>query len=238
MYSSPQLDIALNGENPRTETDVLVDSLPKHIAIAGLIGAGKTTLANNIGTHIGTFVGHKQVVIHYENVKTKLLSMFYGDMKEWGFALQCALLNQRHKQQQQIAWNNKRYNIEDRFMDEDHIFATVLWKQGNMDMHKLEVYQEMVLTYERHVKRPDLIIFLDVSAEVSMERIKQRGREMESKIPLEYLQALEQEYKLFIKEISKKIPVIRVTWEEFQEPWVIAPLIVDRWNTKCFNLTE
>ena len=236
MYSSSQLDLALYGETPQKKMN---GGFPKHVSIAGLIGAGKTTLADSLGAFFGSLVGHNNVAVHHESVDTNdILHLFYADMKEWGFPLQCTLLTQRHTQQQRIAWNDVPYNIEDRFMDEDHVFATVLWKQGNMDKHKFRIYRDMVLTYERHVKRPDLIVFLDVSAEVSMERIKKRGRRMESNIPLEYLQALEQEYKLFIKEISKKIPVIRVTWEEFQETKNVADLIVSRWSTKCFNLTE
>lgn len=234
MYSSAQLDEALYG--PPTQ-EIL--ELPRHVVMAGLIGAGKTTLANNLGMQLGGLVGHNNVAVHHESVDTnEILPLFYQDMSKWGFPLQCHLLTQRHRQQQRIAWSDKKYHIEDRFMDEDHVFATTLWKQGHMSQMELNIYRDMVQTYERHVKRPDLIVFLDVSAETSMRRIKKRGRKMESNIPVEYLQTLEAEYGLFIQDISKKIPVISVTWEEFQDTSKVAELIVDRWRNKCFNLTK
>lgn len=212
--------------------------LPTLITVAGLIGAGKTTLAKALWEHISTNYAHSAQV-HYESVDTNdLLPLFYQDMKRWGFALQVSLLTQRHRQLQQINWNNAECNIEDRFMDEDHVFATTLLKQGNMDEVEFGIYEKMVEIYENHVKRPDLVVFLDVSAEKSYERIASRGRTMEKGIPLEYLRALHTEYKLFIKEVSKKIPVICISWEEFQETPDVAALIMDRWKTKCFNITE
>lgn len=234
MYSSAQLDEALYG--PPTQETL---ELPRHVVMAGLIGAGKTTLADNLGRQLGCLVGHDRVAVHHESVDTnEILPLFYQDMSKWGFPLQCHLLTQRHRQQQRIAWSDKMYHIEDRFMDEDHVFATTLWKQGHMDKKELSIYRDMVQTYERHVKRPDLIVFLDVSAETSLQRIRKRGRKMEANIPVEYLQALEVEYKEFIREISKKIPVIRVTWEEFQDTSKVAELIMDRWKNKCFNISE
>jgi deoxyadenosine/deoxycytidine kinase len=213
--------------------------LPSLITVAGLIGAGKTSLADALGNFISSNFEDLKVQVHHESVdNNKLLAKFYQDMKRWGFSLQVDLLTQRHRQLQQINWNCADCNIEDRFMDEDHVFANVLVKQGNMDEDEFQIYERMVMTYENHVKRPDLIVFLDVSAEKSLERIMSRGRQMENGIPLDYLQLLHAEYQLFIKEMSKKIPVIRISWEEFQETPDVAALILDRWKNKCFNITE
>ncbi len=215
-----------------------VADFPALITVAGLIGAGKTTLADALGQFI--FLNHtRSVKVHHEDVDTNdLLPLFYQDMGRWGFALQVSLLTQRHRQLQMINWGGAECNVEDRFMDEDHVFATTLLKQGNMTQQEFDIYERMVQTYENHVKRPDLIVFLDVSAEKSYERIHLRGRPMEEGIPLAYLQALHAEYKLFIKEVSKKIPVVRISWEEFKETPNVALLIMERWKSGCFNLTE
>ncbi len=214
------------------------NTLPNFITIAGIIGAGKTTLADNLGKYLSSRVGVNNVQIHHEKVDTnELLPLFYKDMKRWGFALQVSLLTQRHRQLQRINWSETLYHIEDRFMDEDHVFAATLLKQGNMTNLEHNIYKGMVSTYEKHVSRPDLIVFLDVTAETSFDRIKNRGREMEQNISLNYLESLHNEYQLFIKHISKKIPVIQITWEQFQETEDVAKLIIDLWDRKCFNIT-
>lgn len=210
---------------------------PRLISMAGLIGAGKTTLADYLCRYIGTDIS----VVHHEAVDTnELLPLFYEDMGRWGFALQVSLLNQRHSQLQRINWADEeiKVHIEDRFMEEDHIFATTLWKQGKMSDIEFKIYENMVKTYENYAKRPDLIVFLDVSPEKSAERIAERGRSMESSIPMDYLRALHDEYQLFIKWISKKIPVIRITWEEYMDTPQVAELIMDRWKNKAFNITN
>ena len=205
---------------------------PEFITFAGLIGAGKTTLADKLALHLNAKV-------HHESVDTNdLLPLFYGDMSRWGFALQVSLLTQRHTQLQQINWDPHEIHVEDRFMDEDHVFATTLLKQGNMTQIEYDIYQNMVETYEKHVKRPDLIVFLDVSPEISLQRIRDRGRPMEQSIPVEYLKTLHREYQTFIKWISKRIPVVKITWEEYKETEHVAKLIMDRWTNKCFNITE
>jgi deoxyadenosine/deoxycytidine kinase len=210
----------------------LSHELPQKITMAGLIGAGKTTLANKLGEHLGAKV-------HHEAVDTNdLLPLFYADMKRWGFALQVALLTQRHAQLQRINWDPFKIHIEDRFMDEDHVFATTLLQQGNMTDIEFRIYEEIVETYENHARHPDLVVFLDVSVDKSLERIRERGREMEQGIPREYLETLHAEYQKFIRHVSKRIPVIRITWEEFRETEDVAELIVDRWRNKCFNVTE
>ena len=76
-------------------------------------------------------------------------------MKRWGFALQVSLLTQRHAQLQRINWNEKPYHIEDRFIDEDHVFATTLFKQKLMSDVEFNIYKRMVETYENYTKRPD-----------------------------------------------------------------------------------
>lgn len=210
--------------------------LPHLIGIAGLPGVGKTTLADKLGEYVGG------AEVHHEAVETNdLLPLFYKDMKRWGFALQVSLLTQRHAQLQRINWSTGEkgvVHIEDRLMEEDHVFATTLLKQGNMSRAEFNIYERMVRTYENYARRPDLVIFLDASVDQCMMRIKERGREMEQGIPREYLEALHAEYQVFIQWLSKRIPVIKITWEEFRTTEHVAELIMSRWRSKCFNVVK
>ena len=82
------------------------NGLPKYISISGMIGVGKTTLADNLGKYLSSKVGKSNVEIHHEKVDTnEVLSLFYEDMKRWGFSLQVSLLTQRHRQLQRINWS-------------------------------------------------------------------------------------------------------------------------------------
>ena len=207
----------------------------KLISIAGLIGAGKSTLADNLGKIL------KNSTVHHEAVETNdILPLFYENMSKWGFPLQVSLLTQRHAQLQKINWADSTNNIhiEDRFMDEDHVFATTLFKQGYMSEIEYNIYNDLVKTYEKSTKYPDLIVFLDVSPQVSIDRIKQRGRKMETNIPIEYIETLHAEYKNFITWISRKIPVIIIDWNEYIEPSIVATMILEMWENTCNNLNK
>lgn len=200
--------------------------VPQLITFAGLIGAGKTTLADKLGVYLNAKV-------HHEAVDTnELLPLFYDDMARWGFALQVSLLTQRHAQLQRINWDHTIIHVEDRFMDEDHVFANTLLKQGNMTPIEFEIYEQMVKTYENHVKRPDIVVFLDVSVDKCMERIALRGRPMEQNIPREYIKTLHEEYTKFIEWMTKRTLVVKLSWEEFQETDAVAELIMEKWNNK------
>eukprot|EP01111_Echinosteliopsis_oligospora_P020038 TRINITY_DN9994_c0_g1_i1.p1 TRINITY_DN9994_c0_g1~~TRINITY_DN9994_c0_g1_i1.p1 ORF type:complete len:227 (-),score=47.28 TRINITY_DN9994_c0_g1_i1:40-642(-) len=184
-----------------------VDSL--HIGISGLIGAGKTTLCSALGKilNLPTYFEHV--------IENEYLEDFYKDPKKYSFPLQIYLLNHRFRQQQQIIWQGKG-GVQDRTIYEDSVFAKMLADSNLMDNRDYRTYTSLFSNMSNFMRKPNLIIYLDVSPEQSLARIKKRGRDCESNISLEYLSNLYKSYEEFIQEISRVIPVIRVNWSEFR----------------------
>ena len=188
------------------------------IGVAGLIGAGKSTLAKALGEHMG-------LDVHYEPVAdNEYLADFYQDTARYSFAMQIYLLNRRFQQHQEIIWKG-RPAIQDRTIYEDAVFAKMLSDTGLMDPRDYRTYLELFRHMSNFMCRPHLIIYLDVKPATSMERIRIRSRGIESGISLEYLQALYAEYERFIEDISKVVPVIRVSWQEYRDVEEMAAVI-------------
>jgi len=178
------------------------------IGIAGMIGAGKSTLATALGKHLG-------IDTYYEPVAdNEYLEDFYRDTAKYSFAMQVYLLNRRFQQHQEIIWRGKSA-VQDRTIYEDSIFAKMLARTGLMDQRDYKTYVELFRNMSNFMCKPSVIIFLDVSPEGSAERIRMRSRDVEQKIELGYLQALYDGYQEFVDSISKVIPVIRVDYERF-----------------------
>ena len=202
------INIAQSEMLPRSGIPIAAGLENVYISIAGLIGAGKTTLATALGKHLG-------LPVHYEPVTDNVyLEDFYSDMNRWGFPLQIYLLNKRFRQQQQIVWNG-RGGVQDRTIYEDTVFAKMLAKSGHMSQRDYETYLSLFSNMSHFMKKPNIIVHLDVSPEQSMDRIKMRSRGCESGMSLDYLKALHQAYEEFISDISRVIPVIKVDYSKF-----------------------
>ena len=188
------------------------------ISIAGLIGAGKSTLAEALGEAIG-------VPVYYEPIASKetmsYLEDFYADMRKWSFPLQIHLLNKRFRQQQEIVWSDAGA-IQDRSIYEDAVFARVLADDGLMDPRDYQTYLELFKSMSRFMQRPDVMVYLDVSPEESLRRIRLHQRECESGMTLDYLVKLHAAYEAFIADISKSMHVIRIDYSEFRSPEEMA----------------
>lgn len=188
------------------------------IGIAGLIGAGKTTLAKALGEHL-------DLPVYYEPVAdNEYLADFYQDTAKYAFATQIYLLNRRFQQHQEIIWRGGG-GVQDRTIYEDAVFAKTLVDQGLMDERDYRNYLSLFRHMSNFMCRPNVIVYLDLSPESSMARVKQRNRDVESGISLEYLTALRNEYESFIRDISKRIPVIRVDWEKYRDAEEMAGVI-------------
>lgn len=188
------------------------------IGIAGLIGAGKSTLAKALGEQIG-------LPVYYEPVQdNEYLADFYADTAKYAFATQIYLLNRRFQQHQEIIWGGQGA-VQDRTIYEDAIFAKSLVNLGLMDDRDYRTYLSLFRHMSNFMCRPNIIIYLDISPETSFERIKMRSRDVESEISLEYLEMLHKEYEIFIEDIGRTIPVIRVPWEEFHTAEEMAKMI-------------
>ncbi|HSN26432.1 MAG TPA: deoxynucleoside kinase, partial [Kofleriaceae bacterium] len=142
----------------------------------------------------------------------------------YSFAMQVYLLNRRFQQHQEIIWRGKSA-VQDRTIYEDSIFAKMLAKTGLMDERDYRTYVDLFRNMSNFMCKPSVIVYLDVSPESSAERIRVRSRDVESKIPIEYLQALHEGYQEFIANISKVIPVIRIDYERFATAEEMAEVI-------------
>ncbi len=164
----------------------------RHIAIAGNIGAGKTTLCEHLAKHFGWDV-------HYESTDNNpYLSDFYTDMQRWSFNLQVYFLNNRYRQILNIQ-NGDRTVIQDRTIYEDaHIFAPNLHDMGLMPTRDFENYRDLFELMMSQVRPPDLLIYLKASIPTLVSHIQSRGRDYEGSMSLDYLKRLNERYENWI----------------------------------------
>lgn len=164
----------------------------KHIAVAGNIGAGKTTLTSVLAKHY-------KWTPHFEDIdQNPYLVDFYEDMHRWSFNLQVYFLNTRLKSLESIR-NGKDIVIQDRTIYEDaYIFAPNLYDMGLMNKRDFENYTSLFHTLIKLVQPPDLLIYLKASIPKLVDQIQKRGREYEENIRLDYLKRLNEYYNKWI----------------------------------------
>lgn len=197
------------------------------IGIAGMIGAGKSTLATSLGQHLG-------IDVYYEPVdNNEYLEDFYRDTPRYAFATQIYLLNRRFQQHQEIIWRG-RSAVQDRTIYEDSIFARMLAETGLMEERDYRTYVDLFRNMSNFMCKPNVIIYLDVSPARSMERIQARGRAVEDGITMEYLDALHRGYQDFVKDISRVIPVIQVDYDRFPTTEEMARVILSDYLNQSF----
>jgi deoxyadenosine/deoxycytidine kinase len=163
--------------------------MPKRlIVVAGNIGAGKTSLAERIGSRLGWKSAFESVS------DNPYLPDFYADMKSWSFHLQIFFLGHRASQYLEIA-NDPQSAILDRSIYEDaYIFARALYAMNNITERDYLAYRRVFSLVVDHLPAPDLLIYLRAPVQVLMKRIHSRGRSIESGITAEYLSLLESYY--------------------------------------------
>jgi len=166
---------------------------PKHIAIAGNIGAGKTTLTEMLSKHY-------RWIPQFEDVDhNPYLMDFYDDMPRWSFNLQIYFLNSRLKQLLEIQHGTETI-IQDRTIYEDaNIFAPNLHDMNLMSKRDYDNYYHFFQTLKSMVNPPDLLIYLKASVPTLVFQIQKRGREYEENIRLDYLKKLNAYYEKFIE---------------------------------------
>ncbi|WP_369992521.1 deoxynucleoside kinase [Winogradskyella sp.] len=168
-----------------------------HVAVAGNIGAGKTTLTKLLAKH------YKWEAQLEDVVDNPYLDDFYNQMERWSFNLQVYFLNSRFRQVNQIHSSGKDI-IQDRTIYEDaHIFAPNLHAMGLMTNRDFENYSSLFELMESFVKGPDLLIYLRSSIPNLVAQIHKRGRDYENTISIDYLSRLNERYEAWITKYDK-----------------------------------
>lgn len=202
-----------------------------HIAVAGNIGSGKTTLASLLAKHY-------KWDPHYEDVdENPYLNDFYNEMQRWSFNLQIYFLNSRFSQVQQIRESGIDV-IQDRTIYEDaYIFAPNLHAMGLMTTRDFENYFSLFNLMDSFVAPPDLLIYLRASVPTLVRQIQQRGREYEEAIRLDYLKRLNERYEAWISTYDKgKLLIVDVDNNNFKEDQEDLGLIIHKIDTELNGL--
>ena len=182
-----------------------------HVAIAGNIGSGKTTLT-------GLLSKHYKWDANYEDVDDNpYLNDFYKDMQRWSFNLQVYFLKSRFEQVKEIRSKEKSV-IQDRTIYEDaFIFAPNLHAMGLMSTRDFENYITLFNLMETFIQAPDLLIYLRSSVANLVEQIQQRGRDYENSIRIDYLTRLNERYEAWVSKYNKgKLLIIDVDDIDFK----------------------
>lgn len=183
-----------------------------HIAVAGNIGSGKTSLTELLAEHY-------KWDPHYEDVEENpYLNDFYDDMQRWSFNLQVYFLTSRFSQILSIRESGKDF-IQDRTIFEDaYIFAPNLHSMGLMTTRDFENFFSMFNLIGSFIQPPDLLIYLRASVPTLVRNIQSRGREYEESIRIDYLKSLNDRYESWISSYSRgKILIIDVDENDFME---------------------
>lgn len=168
-----------------------------HVAIAGNIGAGKTTLTKLLGKHYRWKPQFEDVL------ENPYLEDFYTDMERWSFNLQVYFLNSRFRQVLEIRESGKKI-IQDRTIYEDaNIFAPNLHAMGLLSQRDFDNYSSLFDLMEKLVAAPDLLIYLRSSIPNLVNQIHKRGRDYENTISIDYLSRLNERYEAWIHGYDK-----------------------------------
>jgi len=204
---------------------------PKHIAVAGNIGAGKTTLTEALSKH------YKWIPQFEDVANNPYLMDFYDDMPRWSFNLQVYFLNSRLKQLLEIERGTETI-IQDRTIYEDaNIFAPNLHDMGLMSKRDFDNYYQFFQTLKSMVKPPDLLIYLQASVPTLVGQIQKRGREYEENIRLDYLKKLNEYYKRWTESYREgPLLVINVDKNNFAENEEDLGVIINKIDAQLFGL--
>ena len=201
-----------------------------HIAIAGNIGCGKTTLTNMLAKHYGWTPRFESVDFN------PYLADFYEDMARWSFNLQIYFLNKRFKDVVDISKSDE-YIIQDRTIYEDaRIFAPNLHEQGFMSERDFDNYCDLFDLMMSLVKMPDLMIYVRCSIPTLVAQIQKRGRSYEASMRIDYLQGLNDKYEKWIGEYKGKLLIIDGDKIKFGDNPEDFRWVTDRIDAELFGL--
>lgn len=176
----------------------------RYIAIEGVIGAGKTTLASLLAERLNADLVLEQFEIN------PFLEKFYKDRRRYAFQTQIFFLVNRYIQQQNLLQSNlfKEYLVSDYIFEKDKIFAYL-----NLEGEELKLYETLATQLEKNILKPDLVIFLKASVDKLMENIRRRDRHFERNIQRSYIEQLHEAYDHFFF-AYKSTPLLIVNTNE------------------------
>lgn len=202
-----------------------------HIAIAGNIGSGKTTLTQLLAKHYNW-------IPQYEDVDDNpYLTSFYEDMQRWSFNLQVFFLNTRFRHIIDIR-KQKKSVVQDRTIYEDaYIFAPNLHEMGLMSSRDYSNYLSLFEMIDSFIQAPDLLIYLKGDIPTLVSHIQQRGRPYEDLIRLDYLKNLNERYDRWAESYSKgKMLTIDVNKIKFTENDDDLGYVIEQVDAELFGL--
>lgn len=202
-----------------------------HIAVAGNIGSGKTTLATLLAKHFNW-------ESHFEDADDNpYINDFYEDMQRWSFNMQIYFLNSRFSRIQEIRKQGRNV-IQDRTIYEDaFIFAPNLHSMGLLTTRDFENYFSLFNLLNSFVKAPDLLIYLRASVPTLVNQIQKRGRDYENSIRLDYLKRLNERYEAWASTYDQgKMLIIEVDNNNFSENAEDLGFIINKINAEINGL--
>ena len=202
-----------------------------HIAIAGNIGSGKTTLTTMLAKRYGWKPRFESVDYN------PYLEDYYKDIKRWSFPMEVFFLKERFKDLLEISRSDESV-VQDRSTYEGvYVFTENNYAMGNLDDRDYETYMELFEDMTDAVQFPDLMIYLRASVSHLVSNIEKRGREYEQKMPLDYLENLNKRYEEFIKEKYKgRVLAIDVDNLDYQHQPKDFGFITDKIDRELFGL--
>lgn len=203
-----------------------------HIAVAGNIGSGKTTLTKLLSKHFNW-------IPQYEDIDTNpYLASFYEDMQRWSFNLQVYFLNERFRHIINIRKKRRKTVIQDRTIYEDaYIFAPNLHDMGLMSNRDYTNYITLFELINSFIQPPDLLIYLKADIATLVSQIQKRGRPYEDLIRLDYLKNLNDRYNHWAESYKQgKMLVIDVDTIKFSENKDDLGIVIDKINAELFGL--
>ncbi|MBP7496382.1 MAG: deoxynucleoside kinase [Bacteroidales bacterium] len=202
-----------------------------HIAVAGNIGSGKTSLTKLLAKHF-------RWEAQYENLDNNpYLNSFYEDMQRWSFNLQIYFLHSRFNQLKALN-KSKKTVIQDRTIYEDaYIFAPNLNSMGLLSTRDYENYIALFESVNEFVKAPDLLIYLRASVHTLVKQIQKRGRTFENSIRIDYLTRLNERYEAWISTYeSGKLLCVDIDNINFTEKNEDLALIIEKIDAEINGL--
>jgi len=202
-----------------------------HIAVAGNIGSGKTTLTSLLSKHFGWDA-------HFEDADDNpYLNDFYNDMQRWSFNLQIYFLNTRFNQILSFRRSGKTL-VQDRTIYEDaFIFAPNLHAMGLMSTRDFENYFTLFSMLSSLIQPPDLVIYLRASVPTLVKQIQKRGRKYEDNIRLDYLKRLNERYEAWIESYKLgKMMIVDVDNNNFIDKPEDMSVVIDKVNASIHGL--